>query len=101
MHVLTNGCHLQRDALTRHVFPDLNARLRSRRVTLMPIDLRWGLTSEDTSDAGLGALDMCLREVEKSRPMCVVLLGERCTSWMGLLRRPCCRPLPLVRQHIT
>ena len=70
--------HGERDVLTRHVFPELNSKLASRRVTLMPVDLRWGLTSEDTSDAGLGALEMCLREVEQSRPFCIVLLGERC-----------------------
>lgn len=70
--------HGERDVLTRHVFPEVNARLKSRRVTLVPVDLRWGLTNEDTSDAGLGALEMCLQEVERSRPVCIVLLGERC-----------------------
>lgn len=43
----------------------------------MPVDLRWGLTNEDTSDAGLGALEHCLREVDRTRPFCVVLSGER------------------------
>jgi len=67
----------QRDAAVRHVFPTLNQRTRSRRVRVVPIDLRWGLTSEDTSDAGLGALEHCLLEVDEARPFVVVLSGER------------------------
>ena len=69
--------HGERDAITRHVFPALNQRARSRRVRAVPVDLRWGLTSQDTSDAGLGALEHCLLEVEVARPFTVVLSGER------------------------
>lgn len=43
----------------------------------VPIDLRWGLTSEDTSDTGLGALEHCLLEIDHSRPFFVVLAGDR------------------------
>ena len=69
--------HGERDALTRVVFPRLNQALRSRRVVVLPVDLRWGLTSEDTSDAGLGALEHCLIEIDKSRPFFLCLMGER------------------------
>ena len=41
------------------------------------MDLRWGLTQEDTSDAGLGALEHCLRIAEDCKPFCIVLMGER------------------------
>lgn len=69
--------HGERDALTRNVFPLLNERARARRVLVLPVDLRWGLTSEDTSDSGLGALEHCLLEVEQTRPFFIVLGGER------------------------
>ncbi len=44
---------------------------------MVPVDLRWGLTSEDTSDTGLGALEHCLLEIDHSRPFFVFLAGER------------------------
>lgn len=69
--------HGERDVLTRVVFPALNERCRKRRVRVVPVDLRWGLTSEDTSDSGLGALEHCMLEIDRCRPFFVVLAGER------------------------
>ena len=43
----------------------------------MPVDLRWGLTKEDTSATGLGAIEYCLREVDASRPFFLMMEGER------------------------
>jgi hypothetical protein len=83
--------HGERDQLTRSVFPALNNMCKSRRVRVLPVDLRWGLTSEDTSDTGLGALEHCLLEIDHSRPFFVVLAGGgrwRCASLLlalGLL----------------
>jgi WD40 repeat protein len=67
----------ERDALTRNVFPQLNSMTKSRRVRVVPIDLRWGLSKLDTSDQGLGALEHCLLEIEASRPFFLYLAGER------------------------
>ena len=67
----------ERDQLTRSVFPALNNMCKTRRVRVLPVDLRWGLTSEDTSDTGLGALEHCLLEIDHSRPFFVVLAGDR------------------------
>ena len=67
----------ERDVLQKYVFPELNLLLRSRRVRVVPVDLRWGLTAEDTSESGLGAIEYCLREVDRSRPVFVLLEGER------------------------
>ena len=44
---------------------------------VIPVDLRWGLTKEDTSDEGLGALEHCLLEIDHCRPFFMVLAGER------------------------
>ena len=72
-----NDFHGERDVLQRQVFPELNELLRSRRVRVMPVDLRWGLTSEDTSESGLGAIEYCLRAVDQSRPFFLLMEGER------------------------
>ena len=44
---------------------------------VLPVDLRWGLTAEDTSDSGLGALEHCFLEIDQSRPFFITLCGER------------------------
>tara|TARA_B100000795_G_scaffold255053_1_gene226426 strand:- start:60 stop:2804 length:2745 start_codon:yes stop_codon:yes gene_type:complete len=72
-----NDFHGERDTLQKEVFPELNELLRSRRVRVVPVDLRWGLTKEDTSEKGLGAIEYCLREVDNSRPFFLLMEGER------------------------
>ena len=42
----------ERDSLTRNVFPQLQELCLPLQIKVVPIDLRWGLTKEDTSDAG-------------------------------------------------
>ena len=72
-----NDMHGERDVLNKLVFPELNEIFRTRRVRIVPIDLRWGLTAEDTSDAGLGALEHCLLEIDNTRPFFLLLQGAR------------------------
>jgi hypothetical protein len=86
-----NDMHGERDVLTRVVFPQLNNICKSRRVRVVPVDLRWGLTSEDTSEAGLGALEHCLLEIDHSRPFFVFLSGER-YGWIPPSYRVSYRP---------
>ena len=40
--------HGERDLLTRFVFPELRARWKKRFVNVVEIDMRWGMTEEDT-----------------------------------------------------
>eukprot|EP00276_Gloeochaete_wittrockiana_P009833 CAMPEP_0184652704 /NCGR_PEP_ID=MMETSP0308-20130426/10405_1 /TAXON_ID=38269 /ORGANISM="Gloeochaete witrockiana, Strain SAG 46.84" /LENGTH=2826 /DNA_ID=CAMNT_0027087733 /DNA_START=120 /DNA_END=8601 /DNA_ORIENTATION=+ len=69
--------HGERDHLTRVVFPELNERCRKYKVRVIPVDLRWGLRAEDTSESGIGALELCLTEVDRCRGWMIVLGGER------------------------
>lgn len=69
--------HAERDVLTRIVFPWVNDHLTRRLVRLVPVDLRWGLTEEDTSSDGKGALEICLDEIDHARGWFVLLGGER------------------------
>ena len=65
----------ERDLLVRKVFPGLRAQLRERFVELVDVDLRWGITVEQ-SECG-EVLPICLAEIDRARPFFVGMLGER------------------------
>uniref|UniRef100_A0A6B2KWF4 NACHT domain-containing protein n=1 Tax=Arcella intermedia TaxID=1963864 RepID=A0A6B2KWF4_9EUKA len=65
--------HGERDFLTRFIFPELQERCKKLRVHVHPVDLRWGVTSEDTANA----LEVCLGELDSCRPFFIGLLGNR------------------------
>ena len=65
----------ERNLLAKEVFPELRRRARERFVEVMEVDLRWGITQEQ-SEQGL-TLPICLREIERARPYFIGLLGER------------------------
>ena len=65
--------HGERDMLLKYVFPELKKRCAAKRINFFGVDLRWGLTSEETSNA----LSICLNEVDRCRPFFVGLLGGR------------------------
>ena len=66
--------HGERDLLTRFVFPELRARAHSRQIQLYEVDLRWGVTEEDTRHHR--ALEICLDEISRCDYF-LGLLGER------------------------
>jgi hypothetical protein len=61
----------ERDHLVRFVFPKLREELLKRRVHLVDVDLRWGVTADQD------AFDLCMREIEWCSPRFVGLLGGR------------------------
>src|SRR5262245_34266420 len=67
--------HAERDYLNRHVFPELRQRCLARGTDFVAVDLRWGLTEEQTDQAG--ALQLCLAEVDRCEPFFVALVGDR------------------------
>lgn len=72
--------HAERDHLANVVFPELEERLRARRQTLEPIDLRLGVETSTVAEQRareLLVLKVCLDEIERSRPFLLVLLGDR------------------------
>lgn len=64
--------HAERDVLVRAVFPELRRRAASRRLHLQEVELRWGVTEEESGRAA----ELCLSEVCRSQ-MLVGILGER------------------------
>jgi len=67
--------HAERDYLVRVVFPALREKLLPHRIYLDDVDLRWGVTQEQ-ADRDM-ALDLCLEQIDRSRPFFVGILGER------------------------
>ncbi|XP_055874450.1 telomerase protein component 1-like isoform X1 [Biomphalaria glabrata] len=66
--------HGERDLLTRFIFPELRSLFQKRFINIHEVDLRWGLTEEDTKDNR--TLDICLKEVLRC-DLFIGLLGER------------------------
>jgi tetratricopeptide (TPR) repeat protein len=72
--------HAERDHLRAHVYPALAERLRDRCHYLDTIDLRQGVETPDIADEAakeIRILQVCIAEIERSRPFFVCLLGDR------------------------
>ncbi len=67
--------HGERDHLVRVVFPELKERCKKKRVRLVDVDLRWGVSEQDAHDGK--ALDICLDEIDTCRPFFIGILGHR------------------------
>ncbi|MEN9540427.1 MAG: hypothetical protein RLZZ459_518, partial [Cyanobacteriota bacterium] len=65
----------ERSLLVKQVFPSLRRRARSRGVDIVDVDLRWGVTAEQTERGE--TLPLCLAEIDRCRPYFISLLGER------------------------
>ncbi len=75
--------HAERDWLAKYVFPELRERCAGRGLDFVDVDLRWGVTEEEAEKGAV--LDICLEEIEKSRPLFIGILGER-YGWVPLPR---------------
>jgi len=67
--------HAERDHLVKVVFPELRERLLPYRIYLDDIDLRWGITEEESKKDKV--LDLCLQQIDECRPFFIGILGER------------------------
>ena len=67
--------HEERDELMKFVFPELRKRCREREVEFVEVDLRWGITEEESKQGKV--LPICLAEIKRCKPYFIGLLGER------------------------
>jgi tetratricopeptide (TPR) repeat protein len=67
--------HAERDYLVKVVFSELRERCARRRLHLVDLDLRWGVTEAEAEQGKV--LDFVLDEIERSRPFFIAILGER------------------------
>jgi hypothetical protein len=65
----------ERGYLVAKVFPALRQYCAARDVSIFELDLRWGISEEEAKQGKV--FDICLREVLKTRPFFIGLLGER------------------------
>lgn len=69
----------ERDELVKKIFPELRRRAKERFVEILEVDLRWGITEEQSRSGE--TLRICLEEIDRCRPSAPVffigLLGER------------------------
>lgn len=65
----------ERDYLIGKVFPKLKHYCQERDVTLIELDLRWGISEEESKQGKVA--EICLREIENTHPFFIGLLGER------------------------
>ena len=70
-----NDMHAERDYLIKEVFPELTEWCEERKIRLTDIDLRWGVTEEDSENSK--TIETCLRHIDKSRPFFLCFLGQR------------------------
>ena len=68
----------ERTYLTEKVFPRFERLCADRGAHFVPIDLRWGITTEQSDDGQ--TLNICLKEVEKVRELGACLVPARAPS---------------------
>ena len=61
----------ERDHLVRFVFPRLREELLKRRIHLVDVDLRWGVTSDQD------VIEVCREIIDECRPRFICMLGGR------------------------
>ena len=67
--------HSERDELIKFIFPELRKKCRERQVEFVEVDLRWGITEEESKQGRV--LPICLEEIKRCKPYFIGLLGER------------------------
>lgn len=77
-----NDMHAERDYILKNVFPQLGEWCEKRHVFLQDIDLRWGVTPQDTKTRN--TIYKCLTAVDRCRPFFLCFLGQR-RGWVPAL----------------
>lgn len=65
----------EREQLVKFVFPELRKLCERRGVAFTDVDLRWGITEEQSQQGR--TLPICLAEIVRCRPFFLGMLGER------------------------
>ena len=66
--------HAERDYLSKVIFPEVRETLKHRGIYLVDVDLRWGITEEESKKGE--TLKICLDEIHNSRPFFIGILGH-------------------------
>lgn len=74
-----NNMMEERDYLARQTFPAIKSLAHHKDITFQAIDLRWGITEEESHAKGV--VKACLDEIDRSNPFLLALLA---TDMAGL-----------------
>ncbi len=66
---------IERDHLMQQVFPQINSNLRKRGITLIPIDLRWGIPLEEAYTQNI--FIKCLDAIDECNPFIIGISADR------------------------
>ena len=58
------GMEAEREELTKRYFPAIESVCKSRGIHFVPVDMRWGITKEQTEH--YQTVNICLRELQRS-----------------------------------
>lgn len=67
--------HSERNHLVKKVFPMIKVACRRRNIDFSVVDLRWGITEEESKTGRV--IEICIDEIERTRPFFIGLLGGR------------------------
>ena len=70
-----NDMHAERDYLVKDVFPELREWCEERKIHLVDVDLRWGVTEKDSNSNN--TVLACLNNIDESRPFFLCFQGQR------------------------
>lgn len=71
-----NDMHAERDYLVKSVFPELSEWCEARKLRLIDIDLRWGVSEADATQ-NKRVVQVCLDRIDECRPFFLCFLGQR------------------------
>ena len=71
-----NDMHAERDFVVKKVFPQLAEWCERRKLRMVDIDLRWGVTEEDAT-RNRSVVEVCLNRIDECRPFFLCFLGQR------------------------
>jgi WD40 repeat protein len=77
-----NDMHAERDYLIKRVFPDLHDWCDRRRLRLVDVDLRWGVTESDATH-NKNVVQTCLSQIDYCRPFFICFAGQR-RGWVPM-----------------
>jgi len=95
-----NDMHAERDYLVKRVFPELREWCEQRKLRLIDIDLRWGITETDATSKNV--VRVCLNRIDECRPFFLCFLGQR-RGWVPAkedITSDTCTTFPDLKKYI-
>ena len=87
----------ERDELIKYTFPRLRKMCEERGISWSEVDLRWGVTSEQSAEGKV--LPICLKEIKNCLPFFIGILGER-YGWIPEITHELIQEYPWLEKYV-